>query len=289
MSISVSCLWLKGNLTCEEGKTVQTSVVAYEHPAGIPARFCAGLIPAIALSRQLAVHGVKSTVRLIDPSPIANYCNGWEISEPQHRGILSEFLTDHGVNFFFDEAEQMTESAIGVLKAVGHELESATDPVIADMVIRIRESGRKHGGELGADNAVLYMAAHPFSWLDMYHPLVWSRQYSPDTCCFVNLMSKPEARFTMIRKHLRNRRPDLTSGINPADCYTTICNTPCYIPLEDEPTFVDLIGKGYRWCHDRYWEIKGKSGNHRRALKDFEALMSFLGQGDAHAPCPKPR
>lgn len=288
MSVSIDCQWLEENLILERDKDVQISIVVLDHCAGMPARFCAGLIPAIALSGQLALYGMKSTVRLIDPSPIANYCNGWKIAKPQFRDVTSVFLTERGVSFFFDKAEEVTDAALEVLDDVGRELESSSDPVITDMVQRIKESGKKHGGESGASNAILYMAAHPFSWLDMYHPLVWNRSYSPDSHYFINLMSKPESRFTVVRKYLRDIRPDLSSGINSADRYMTICNTPCYIPLEGEPTFVDLANQGYEWCHRRYLELKSVSSNHRRALKDFVSLMSFIGLSDAPVPCPKP-
>lgn len=277
MSISINCPWLEESLPCWEGCKVQISIVAYAHPAGIPARFCAGLIPAIDLTRRFAEHGVKSTVRLIDPSPIANYCNGWENSEPRFRGVLGDYLAKHGVSYFFDIAEPVTDETLAILNSVGQELETPSDPTIADMVQRIKESGRKHGGSIGEDNAIVYMAAHPFSWLDLHHPLVWNRRYDSDSVCYINLMSKPESRFTAVRRFLTSRRPDLSSGINPVDRYMTICNTPCYIPLEGEPTFGDLTDHGPEWCLNRYLEIKKVSNNHRRAYKDFESLMSFQG------------
>ncbi len=279
MNISINCPWLENDLYCEKDKEVCISVVAYEHFVAMPARLCAGLIPAITLSRQLAMKGVKSTIRVIDPSPIANYCNGWQTIESQFKGAISKFLTDNKVNFFFDEAEQVTDSAVEILGVLGSELEASNNLIITDIVGRIKESGRQHGGESGANNAILYMAAHPFSWLDMHHPLIWSNTYSPDSHQFVNLMSKPESRFTIIRDYLKGKRPDLLSGINATNHYMKICNTPCYIPLQDEPTFSELTLHGYEWCHQRYRELKHKSGNHRRALKDFESLVSFTRLG----------
>ena len=277
MSISINCPWLEDVCICEEGRDVQISVVGYQHPDGIPARFCTGLIPAIELARQLAHHATKSTVRLIDPSPIANYCNGWRVDRPQFRDVFSKFLTEQRIDFFFDEAEEVSKDTLEILEVVGRELESSNDPVITDMISRIKESGKRHGGDSGESNAMLYMAAHPFSWLDMYHPLIWSKRYSPGDYHFINLMSKPESRFTVIRKYLRDRIPTLNSGIVSSDHYMTVCNTPCYIPLDDEPMHNDLTNRGYGWCHERYRELKNKSGNHRRALKDFESLLSFLG------------
>ena len=275
--ISVKYPWVEGCFSFQPGKKVLISIVAYEHPLGMPARFCMGLVPAIALSKQLEPMSIESVIRMVDPTTIANYCNGWQVKEPQFKNVISGFLNDHHVGFFFDEAEQMCDSAIEILDAVGHELLSSTDATIVDTVQKIRESGRKHGGELGANNALLYMAAHPFSWLDMYHPLIWKKEYSSDDYQFINLMSKSESRFVVVRKFLQERRRDLSTALYPADHYMAVCNTPCYIPLEGEPTFVDLHNQGYDWCHERYREYKGESGNHRRALKDFESLMWFLG------------
>jgi len=147
---------------------------------------------------------------------------------------------------------------------------------IADMVRRIKESGRKHGGNSGLKNAILYMAAHPFSWLDMYHSLIWKKKYNPDDFHFVNLMSLPEERFKVIREFLRGRRPDLCTKYSLIDRYTALCNTPCYIPLEGEPRFVDLISRGRDWCREHYRELATKSVAHKRAHEDFEALLAFL-------------
>ncbi|MFA5773246.1 MAG: hypothetical protein WC908_01060 [Candidatus Paceibacterota bacterium] len=271
----IKCQWIEGDFYFQLDKTVQISIVAYEHSLGIPARFCMGLVPAIALSKQLESIAVESVIRLIDPTNIANYCNGWKVKESQFKNVISEFLNNRNVNFFFDEAEQMSEGALEILGAIGQELSFATDTMVIDMIQRIKESGRKHGGELGAQNAILYMVAHPFSWLDMYHPLIWKKNYTSNEYQFVNLMSKSESRFALVRKFLQERRPDLSTIINSTDLYMTVCDTPCYIPLEGEPTFMDLTLNGYDWCLKHYREIKGKSGNHRRAFKDFESLIGF--------------
>ncbi len=273
---SIKCPWIVGDFSFQHDKNVQISVVTYEYTLGIPARFCAGLIPPIALSQQLKLLGTESVIRLIDPTSIANYCNGWDIKETRFKTVVCDFFEKMDVKSFFDESEQASAGMVSVLENIGLDLISSTDSMVIDMVSRISESGRKHGGELGASNAILYMAAHPFSWLNMHHPLIWRRQYSSDDYQFVNLMSKPESRFTVIRKFLQQRRPDLSTTNNPTDYCMTVCNTPCYIPIEDEPTFVDLTDLGYDWCHTRYKELKKRSENHRRALKDFESLLHFL-------------
>lgn len=276
MNLTIQCPWLHGDIfTCDQDKDVQISVVAYQYPIGMPARFCAGLIPAVVLAKQLALHNVAATIRIIDPSSIANYCNGWATGNLEFHDVLKDFLREHEVSFFFDEAKPVTDSSLKVLNVVGQELTSPSNNEVAEMVERIKESGRRHGAESGASNAIFYMAAHPFSWLDMHHPLVWNKKYVAETCQFVNLMSKAESRFTVIRQYLRNKVPALDSGIVSADYYMTICNTPCYLPLEDEPLFTDLEQHGLEWCRNRYQTLKGKSNNHRRALKDFESLLLF--------------
>ncbi len=253
------------------------SVVAYEHQAGIPARFCAGLIPAIQLAKspELELNAFTPTIRVIDPTSIANHCNGWQTRPTRFREIISEFLQRCRVDFFFDEAEPVSSGMLGVLQDLGAELESSSDAEMNDVVQRIKESGRRHGGESGAKNALLYMAAHPFSWLDMHHPSVWRRRY-PAERQFINLMSKSENRFSAVRKFLTSRRPELSSGVAPIDRYMTVCNAPCYIPLEGEPLIEDLTEHGYAWCEEQYRSLRKRSGNHERARRDFQELRSFL-------------
>lgn len=266
---------IKETFSLRPDSMVQISIVAYEHQMGMSARFCTGLLPAIELVRQLKLNNVKSIIRLVDPTPIANYCNGWEIKQSQFRDVITQFLQNADVNFFFDEAEQVNSDALKILRELGTELETSTEEKVVNVVQRIRESGRRHGGDSGANNALLYMAAHPFSWLDMYHQAVWKKRYSQDGQ-FVNLMSKSEERFSVVRKFLQNQRPDLSTNINPTDQYMTVCNTPCYIPLDGEPTFLDLTNYGYDWCYKQYCALKKMSSNHERICKDFRLLMSFL-------------
>ncbi|MBP6944422.1 hypothetical protein KBD61_03245 [Patescibacteria group bacterium] len=257
-----------------QGGKVIVSVVAYTHPEGIPARFCVGLISAVQFSREIPSSSVE--IRIIDPSPIANYCNGWKRNDA-FQDIVVDFLTKQRVEFFFDRAEEVTEESLKILEDVGRVLESSSDQAVREMVGRIKDSGRRHGGAEGERNALLYMAAHPFSWLDMYHPLIWRRSYSPEAYQFVNMMSKAESRFTLIRKSLKERL-QLASGITPTESYMTLCNTPCYIPLPREPLFPDFVQSGYAACLERYRALKGVSENHRRALRDFEALAPFLSE-----------
>jgi hypothetical protein len=280
MKVAIKSDLIRESFYFESGSAVQISIVAYGYPTGMPARFCAGLVPAADLASQLKLNGFKPIIRVVDPSPIANYCNGWPDNgqlQSSFQKTVSDFFSNVGVKFFFDEAERLSEDAIKFLRDIGSELESPSDKEVSEIVERLRESGRRHGGEAGAANTMIYMAAHPFSWLDMYHPLVWKRFFPRDGCQFVNLMSKSEERFSKIRKFLKEKRPDLRTGNNPIDSYMAICDTPCYIPLEGEPGLSNLENYGYDWCLERYYKLRKDSSNHKRAYKDFKALMLFLG------------
>jgi len=275
-NIVIRSPWIIGNLSLQPGKAMQISIVAYEHSAGMPARFCAGLIPAVEISRQLKKKDFESIVRVIDPTPIANYCNGWQVKQSQFRDVIADFFGSNDIAFFFDEAEQVSDGALGILSELGAELKYCADMRVSYAVQGIKDSGRKHGGVSGANNAFLYMAAHPFSWLDMHHPLIWKKSYPSEGHQFINLMSMAEERFAIVRRFLNERRPNLCTLNKPVDRYMTVCNIPCYIPLEGEPMFEDLTSHGYDWCCKRYHELETKSSKHKCALNDFEALMSFL-------------
>lgn len=272
-NVVIKSPWVIGNLSIRPKCVVQISIVAYEHEKGLPARFCAGLIPAAEVSKQLQAIGFESVVRVIDPTPIASYCNGWQKST-QFRNVIASFFGSK-TPFFFDESEQLQNGALEVLREIGGELESPNDGKVADAVRRLKESGRRHGGDSGIRNSVLYMAAHPFSWLDMHHPLIWRKSYSSAGHQFVNLMSMAEERFTVVRKFLCSRRPDLCTNLNPIDRFMSVCNTPCYLPIAGEPLLSDLNDHGYEWCHAQYRRLAAEEGSYANALKDFEALMEF--------------
>lgn len=265
-----------GPLSVESDRAVQISVVSYEHQLGMPARFCAGLLPAIELYRKFESHAIRSVIRLVDPTPIVHYCNGWVISNPIFRDVISQFLQNNEIRFFFDQAEPVGDDALSILQELGSRLENPGDTVVHDIVQRIRESGRKHGGDVGAKNSIVYMAAHPFSWLNMYHPSLWKKP-CPQDCQLFNLMSRSEERYSLVRKFLQTARPDLATGTQPFDIYMNVCDTPCYMPLEGEPRYVDLLERGYEWCHGRYMEIKKRNSNYERICRDFRLLRDFVG------------
>jgi len=272
---------VEGPLTLQFRNLVTISVVMYEHREGIPARFCAGLVPALKLaeSYELGRH-FRTTIRVVDPTSIVNHCNGWSVSSSRTQEFVRQFLAAcyqggrHAPPLFFDEAEPVSEAMLEVFRELGAELESAEGKV-RDAVARIKESGRRHGGEKGEKNALLYMAAHPFSWLNFYHPSVWRKRPSPH-CQLINLMSKSEEPFSAVRKFLREKRPDLTAKAQPVDRYMAICEHSSYIPLDGEPMCEEVFTKGYGACLKQYRSLAERGRKYEKALRDFEILARFV-------------
>ncbi|MFA6050372.1 MAG: hypothetical protein WC761_04215 [Candidatus Paceibacterota bacterium] len=262
-------LLISGNLNFHSND-VLISLVVYEHPNGLPARFCAGLLPAVSLYRKFEASGVRVKVRVIDPSPIASFCNGWNNGQSQCLREVKKFLSLHSINYFIDVAEKPTDEAVAILDRLGSCLESTPDDNVKELVVQVRESGRKHGGEQGYQNSLRYMAAHPFSWHDMHHPSLW--KYRPNGALRINLMSPAEQRFSIIREYLINHEKDLVIEEKPVDRYTTICRTPCYIPLVGEPTLTDLKTKGVDWCKERYRALSKSGRAYEQACQDFLIL-----------------
>lgn len=272
---------IEGPLALQFRNLVTISVVMYEHQEGIPARFCAGLVPALKLadSHELRQH-FHTTIRIIDPIPIVNHCNGWSVGSSRMKECVRRLLAEcyPGASkpplIFFDEAEPVNEKMLGVFQEVIRELESA-DEKIRGVVQQLKESGRRHGGERGEEHALLYIAAHPFSWLNFYHHSVWKRSSLPH-CQYVNLMSRSEEPFSRVRRFLIKKRPDLMAKVQPIDRYMTVCTTPSYIPLNGEPMCDDVLTKGYDWCLAQYRSLKGVSRQHEGACRDFEMLARFV-------------
>lgn len=276
MTIGVTSDLIKGAVTIPaDATTLVISVVAYQHPVGVPARFLAGMVPAIDLARKAAAQGVSATIRVIDPSPIAEHCNGWRVEKPIVWDLIKDFLTQHGVEFSFDRAAPVTDETQALLKRVGAQLQSPDDPAVADMIGRITASGKVHGGQDGERNALLYAAAHPFSWLEFSSPLLWDCK-PVSGCHYINLISNAEARYTLIRQYLRRCMPEMHSGIEPADHEMAVCSTPCYMLVGGEPTLEDLNQFGVDACRKRYFGARTADQNHKRAFRDFEVLMQYL-------------
>lgn len=263
-------------ITCDASKVHILSVVCYAYPSHVPARLCAGLVPAVALARALQSHGIRAHIRIIDPSPIASYCNGWDTDQRCAQEAVLTFCTHNAVACTIYRAKSVSTDSLTVMHTLGDSLSMASSAEVASMVERICTSGERHGGSRGRQNALLYMAAHPFSWLDMQNDLFWPERFPSTEYACINIVSKAEERYSLIRSYLCNTHPELRSQNRPHDVTMSICGTPSYVPLPEEPTLDDMRTHGHQWCLERYASLRSKSENHRRAHRDFMHFMDYL-------------
>ena len=70
--------FLKDSAVSFPDDTVQINVVVYGSPYGIPARFFAGLIPAVLLVKKLRSVGKEVILRAFCSIHIAAFCNDWQ-------------------------------------------------------------------------------------------------------------------------------------------------------------------------------------------------------------------
>ncbi len=262
---------------------VTINVVTYEHGAGAPARCMAGFLPAIQLYNALSNRGIMTTVRIIAPSKIARHCNGWDL-DGNDRVVrkATDMLAAANVEHFVAAPAGM-DLVQPALESVAHLLKNAPD-AIGECVQKLRASGLRHGGEQGEQNALLYAAAHPYSWQDLYDSRIW-----PDRPLGggvrLNVMSRAERRFQPIRHYLAVIQSEQTVSGPSGDFFTELCDTPGYIPLPGEPLIETLEQEGPARCHDIYRNLKTNGGGaeketYRRAHRDFRVLMNYLGIAD---------
>lgn len=265
----------EGSIFVDETKQVVVSVVAYEHARGIPARFFAGIYPAFELARKILDAGGKACVRIVNPLSIACYCNGWSHTNERLTQILAR-LNCCNIQFEQHLSQEVDGQMIDVLSTLACRLEGELGKDHR-LLQSIRQSGYKNGGQAGEANALLYAAAHPFSWLDMCHESVWKMVTNITNTHFIHLVSKSEERFAALRATLCTVAPEyLIEGIKVDERFLTVCNVPAYLPLDEEPLFEELGTRGHEECHRIYSRLKKEKGeNYRRIIKDFEFAQQF--------------
>ena len=277
--------FLKDSAVSLPGNTIQINVVVYGSPLGIPARFFAGLIPAVLLAKKFRSMGKEVILRAFCSIHIATFCNGWQgdLAAVQNRKAINFaewFFDRHNISFFIDYSCQVSDEMKTIL---GH-LEAAIkeEPTLQGVVGKLQGSGFRYGGEVGRERSILYAAAHPFGWQDLWHPSVWLKKPDENTAV-VNVMSESEKSFSMVRKFLVDRFSEYRlPRVN--DVLTKTCQVPHYILFPGEPTMEDLQRKGIAACVQRYGRMLelASSDSERtmvqKLLKDFVSVCEFLAE-----------
>lgn len=175
----------------------------------LPARFLRGFLPAFKLAediRRISDGRITPTVRVFQPIHFSTFTDDVDedvVKEQQELGIscilamskrhfpLTEVLVENDQPFT-DKAEEILV-----------EVASLIDPP-ADLLDRLKRSGRKWGGELGEARSLIYGAHHPFGWSDLFHPAFF------EACpprVVVNSLPPAEKKFTLIRGEVLEKVP----------------------------------------------------------------------------------
>lgn len=281
IAVNIDTPFLTSPVMVPVGKELVISIVAYETPDGLPARFLAGVMPAIDVAQKATESGISTVVRVIDPAPIASHFNGWDAYPTSHHELLSSFFGQCGVKFYIDRAATVTpdmECVIDSLASVLNELlnqDGVSESASIAAYKQLLKSAEKRGQE-GLKNTLRYVAAHPFSWLEFYHESLWSNRHNLDAH-YINLMSKSESRFTAVGDLLLGYGTDFCSGLKPKRYHFTCCKMPSYVRQPDEPSFVDLKTIGPRACLERYGELAKRDSSRFRGPKgDLDLFLTFL-------------
>lgn len=264
---------------------VQLNVALYGSPRGIPARFFTGFIPVILLAKEIISGGANVIVRAFNPITITTFCNGWqyETEETQNERAIflaKNFFERQGVPFFIDISSPVTDEMILIL----NKLEEAIvkEPDLQDITKRLQTSGLRYGGEVGRKRSLIYAAAHPFGWQDLWHHSLWPQRPNQEVL-ILNIMSEAEKRFSAVRQFLVSRFRELSLS-EVCDIFTKTCEIPHYILFPGEPSIEVLLTNGAGECAKRYGYLLENAKRNseketiRGLIKDFNYTLDFMRQ-----------
>ncbi len=199
---------------------IQLNVVVYGSPKGIPARFFAGIIPAILLAKKFIAQEKDVCIRVFNPITIASFCNGWQNGEDKERQnkkaitLAEKFLEKQGIPFFFDPSLPVSDEMMKALQPLEEAIRN--EPTLRGTLKRLETSGLRYGGGIGEKQSALYAVAHPFGWQDLWHQSLWLSKPAMGTTV-INIMSEAEKPFSTVRRFLVERY----TGIGNLDSKTT--------------------------------------------------------------------
>lgn len=276
------------------------SVFGVNKEGQLPARFLSGFLSGFGLAEtiQKSTKG-KSTpiVRIFIPRHISAFVNGIENdaveSQVQEGTKLLQALVESRfptIQVFFEKDKPITESALEKLTEVADLFVNETEDVELQ---RIRESGRRRGGEQGAQNALTYAAHHAFGWSDL-HSMAIFEQRPPFTV--INALPPSERPFVNVRQTIKqhvedSKSTDLLCQGKRFDLLMMMSDRPHYLLITDqdgkvlEPTTSDLVSASCGEILDRLaMAAKDEKApwirdNLRRARSDFERLLNTIANG----------
>lgn len=175
---------------------------------GLPARYLTGFLSTFALAdtiHETTKGRAQSKVRIFVPSAISHHANGishetiaTQISEGTH--MLQQMAENHfeHIELFVEKDQPMSQQALDVLEGIASLAGTIDDKTID----RIKQNGRRRGGEQGEKEALIYTAHHLLGWKDMEHAAVFA-EVAPFTV--INTMPPSEKPYTAMRGALLDR------------------------------------------------------------------------------------
>jgi hypothetical protein len=282
-------------IPAESESLVINNVFGINTEGEMPVRFLSGFISTFELAKtiQEGTDGeIVPRVRIFRPLQMCKFMNGItearaESQIQQGNEMLSAFA-DHyfpDIEFGIEDDQEITPETISVLGTVKGLVEEHCDE---ELLGKVKDSGRRRGGEQGERNAMWYVAHHPFGWQDAHHPSVFA---TPPAETTVNTLPPSERAYAKIRETVRtvlSGHDRLSLPTTQRELYINMCGTPHYLFVENgageiqEPSMRDVLsitgGEVLRDMEQRFKSEKDKylKDNLRRVHRDTQRLMQVL-------------
>lgn len=300
-----------GKITLDERDSLLwiNGVFGVNKEGQLPARFLSGFLSTFGLAEIIQKETkdrVQAHVRIFIPQNISAAVNEIDPSVLQDQiakgtRLIEEMAKIHfpTVQVFFEKDEPFTQSS---LETLGNIADLFINGIDEASLGKIRESGRKRGGEQGEKNALIYSAHHSFGWSDLHSGAIFKQQ-PPFTV--INTLPPSEKPFTTVRRVIRERIAE-SEHVNMIcegkrfDLSIMMCDRPHYLLITDptgtilEPTVDDLSSTSSGEILDL---LRKKSEeeqspwikeNLRKARIDFEKLLKKLYRKDSLPPSEIP-
>ncbi len=285
----------------QDQEVLVNSVFGVNKDGVLPARFLSGFVSTFSLARDIGqLSGGKVEVRIFRPTNISAFVNSIpefvvERQLQQGNEILEIFAANFfpDVEFFIEEDEPLTEGAIDLLSRMSQVIGRGSSD---EQQEGLKESGKRIGGEAGANNAFIYAAHHSFGWSDLHHDSIFRHEPGGSV---LNTIPPSDKKFKSLRDIVFASSEadvqDLRVGGFHRDLVINMCGTPHYMLLKDkdgcvrEPGFDEVLSVlGSEIISDLQSRFKSEHDpqlreNLRKVRQDLEKLMQISSNGDVDA------
>lgn len=285
------------------------SVFGVNKEGQLPARFLSGFLSTFGLAEIIQKETkdrAQAHVRIFIPQNISaavNEINPSVLEDQVTKGtrLIEEMAKIHfpTIQVFFEKDEPFTRDSLETLRNITDLFINHIDETSLE---KIRESGRKRGGEQGERNALIYSAHHSFGWSDLHNGAIF-KQKPPFTV--INTLPPSDKPFTNVRRVIRehivkSEHAHMVCEGKRFDLSIMMCDRAHYLLITDqigtilEPTLDDLFsvssGEILDLLRKKTEEAQSPwvKDNLRKARIDFEKLLKKLFKKDSLPPSEIP-